>query len=172
MRICLCLIKGSNFLFISGPHPPAQSSCLLIPPCKLPPLPCPPSNPYPRPPCWCPACLCFSLLHSRAWGWEAICFVSAGLRLSTNKSSLSHAGVVTWAGGGASLSGFYSNPGTHTGLGGSKGCRGAYRAPSLGPKSIQTSAQARLGQGAGSQEPLTQLLPSLKLTRLHWLINK
>lgn len=110
VRICHCLIKGSNFLFISDPHPPNQSSCLLIPPLQTAPIP------HPGPPCWCPARLCFSLLHSRAKGLEAICFVSAGSQLSTNKSSLSRTGVVTeeevrvW---GVSLSGFYSNPGTH-----------------------------------------------------------
>lgn len=95
MRICLCLIKGSNFLFISGPHPPTESSCLLIPPLQTAPTPPTPFNPHPGPPCWCPARLCFSLLHSRAGDWEAIRFVSAGSRLSTNKSSLSRAGVVT-----------------------------------------------------------------------------
>lgn len=31
-QICLCLIKGCNFLFISGPLPPTPSSRLLIPP--------------------------------------------------------------------------------------------------------------------------------------------
>lgn len=30
-QICLCLIKGCNFLFISGPLPPTPSSRLLIP---------------------------------------------------------------------------------------------------------------------------------------------
>lgn len=121
------LIKGAHFLFISGPHPPTQSSCLLIPPlqnCPQPPTPGPPAGVL-------PACASARSTPGLGGGWgtgEAIRFVSACSRLSANKSSLSRAGVVTEEeeeeGRGASLSGFYSNPGTHIGLGGSKGCRG------------------------------------------------
>lgn len=39
VQICLCFIKGSNFLFISGPHPPTKSSCLIIPPLQTAPSP-------------------------------------------------------------------------------------------------------------------------------------
>lgn len=90
-QICLCLIKGCNFLFISGPLPPTPSSRLLIPPLQN----APTVPPIPGPSCWCPACLRFSLLRSGLGSGEAIRFVSAGLWQSVNKSSLSRAGVVT-----------------------------------------------------------------------------
>ncbi len=158
VRICLCLIKGSNFLFISDPHPPTQSSCLLIPPLQTAPTP---PTPTPGPPAGVlPACASACYTPGLGTGrLYALCQQARGWAL-TNP----HCPMREWwqrRRRGASLSGFYSNPGTHTGLGGSKGCRRAYRAPSLGPKSIQSSAQARPGRGAGSLEPLTQLLPSL-----------
>lgn len=89
VQICLCLIKGCNFLFISGPHPPTPSSRLLIPPLQN--APTVPPNPR--------ALLLVSRLPTlqpaplRAG--EAIRFVSAGLWQSVDKSSLSRAGVVT-----------------------------------------------------------------------------
>lgn len=99
----------------------------------------PPSTPTPGPPAGVlPACASACYTPGLGTGrLYALCQQARGWAL-TNP----HCPAREWwqrrRGGGASLSGFYSNPGTHTGLGGSKGCRGAYRAPSMGPKSIQT----------------------------------
>lgn len=92
-QICLCLIKGCNFLFISGPLPPTPSSRLLIPPLQN--APTVPPNPGALLLVSCLPTLQPAPLRSGLGSGEAIRFVSAGLWQSVNKSSLSRAGVVT-----------------------------------------------------------------------------
>lgn len=146
-QICLCLIKGCNFLFISGPLPPTPSSRLLIPPLQnaptVPPNPralllvsCLPTlQPAPlRAGVWGGYTLCVSRLVAerqqilivprgsgdRGGGWEGWrrhrCLVSIQSHIYTH--------VCMYI--------------AHTGL---RGHRGVYTAPSLGPKSIQSTGR-------------------------------
>lgn len=70
-QICLCLIKGCNFLFISGPLPPTPSSRLLIPPLQN--APTVPPNPGALLLVSCLPTLQPAPLRAGVWGGDTLC---------------------------------------------------------------------------------------------------